>query len=104
MTAANDRRMRAGDMLVYTSAYRWQDGICLAEVLDFPGTVTFGHNLDEARTLLADALKLMAEVRLGRGEALPVPDPHRHDAAAEIEEPIYLVLHAGSRLRQRVAP
>jgi hypothetical protein len=31
------------DMLVYKSAYRWEDGVCLGEVLDFPGTVSFGH-------------------------------------------------------------
>lgn len=91
-------------MLVYKAAYRWEEGVCLAEVLDFPGTITFGHSLEEARVFLADALKLMAEVRLDRGETLPAPDPQRHDPAAEIEEPIYLVLQAGSRLRQRVAP
>jgi predicted RNase H-like HicB family nuclease len=91
-------------MLAYKAAYRWEDGVCLAEVLDFPGTLTFGHTLDEARVFLADALKLMAEVRLEKGEPLPVPDPSRNDPAAEIEEPIYLILQAGSQLRQRVAP
>jgi predicted RNase H-like HicB family nuclease len=91
-------------MLAYKAAYRWEDGVCMAEVLDFPRALTFGHTLDEARVFLADALKLMAEVRLEKGEPLPVPDPQRHDPAAELEEPIYLVLQAGSRLRQRVAP
>jgi len=91
-------------VLAYKAAYRWEEGVCLAEVLDFPGVFTFGHSLKEARVYLADALKLMAEHRLEQGEPLPTPDPQKHDPAAEIEEPIYLVLQAGTRLRQRAAP
>lgn len=78
-------------MLVYKSAYRWEEGVCLGEVLDFPGTVSFGQTLDEARRNLAGALSDMAETNLLRGEPLPVPDPSRTDPEAELEEPIYLV-------------
>lgn len=90
-------------MLVYKSAYRWEDGVCLGEVLDFPGTVSFGQTLDEARRNLAGALSDMAETNLLRGEPLPVPDPSRTDPEAELEEPIYLVLQTGQQLSLQVA-
>jgi predicted RNase H-like HicB family nuclease len=90
-------------MLVYKSAYRWEDGICLGEVLDFPGAVSFGHSLDEARENLAGALRDMAETNLLRGEPLPVPDPARADPQAELDEPIYLVIQAGQHISTQVA-
>lgn len=90
-------------MLVYHSAYRWEEGICLGEVLDFPGTVSFGHSLDESRENLAGALRDMAETNILRGEPLPVPDPGRSDPQAELQEPIYLVLQAGQQITQQVA-
>jgi predicted RNase H-like HicB family nuclease len=89
-------------VLVYKSAYKWEEGVCLGEVLDFPGTVSFGYTLEEARANLAGALRDMAETNLLRGEPLPVPHPGRSDPLAELEEPIYLVLAAGqpvTRLR-----
>ena len=79
-------------MLVYKSAYKWEAGVCLGEVLDFPGTVSFGQTLDEARANLASALRDMAETNLLRGEPLPIPDATRTDAQADLEEPNYLVL------------
>ena len=82
-------------MLIYKSAYKWEEGVCLGEVLDFPGTVSFGRTLDEARANLAGTLCDMAETNLLRGEALPVPDPARSDPEAELEEPIYLVPQTG---------
>jgi predicted RNase H-like HicB family nuclease len=90
-------------MLVYKSAYRWEGAICLGEVLDFPGTVSFGHSLDEARENLAGALRDMAETNLLRGEPLPVPDPARSDPQAELDEPIYLVLQTGQHISTQVA-
>lgn len=90
-------------MLVYKSAYKWEDGLCLGEVLDFPGTVAAGSALDEARKNLAAALRDMAETNLLRGEPLPLPNPSLSDAESELEEPIYLVLQAGQTLVQEVA-
>ncbi|HEY2249958.1 MAG TPA: type II toxin-antitoxin system HicB family antitoxin [Planctomycetaceae bacterium] len=89
-------------MLVYKSAYRWENGICLGEVLDFPGTVSFGQSLDEARENLAGALRDMAETNLLRGEPLPMPDASRSDPQADLDEPIYLVLQAGQHISQQV--
>lgn len=85
-------------MICYKAAYRVEDGVFIGEVLDFPGTVSFGKALDDARENLASALVDMAETNLLRGEGLPVPDATRTDPEAELEEPIYLVLHAGHRL------
>jgi predicted RNase H-like HicB family nuclease len=90
-------------MLTYKSAYRWEEGVCLGEVLDFPGTVSFGHTLDEARKNLAGALRDMAETNLLRGEPLPLPNPSRIDPQAEIEEPIYLILQTGQQISEHVA-
>jgi predicted RNase H-like HicB family nuclease len=91
-------------VLIYKSAYKWEEGVCLGEVLDFPGTVSFGYTLDEARANLAGALRDMAETNLLRGEPLPTPDPVRSDPQAEIEEPIYLVLQVGQIISETVSP
>ncbi len=40
-------------MLTYKSAYKWEDGVCLGQVLDFPGTVAAGDSLPSARKNLA---------------------------------------------------
>ncbi|HXH09507.1 MAG TPA: type II toxin-antitoxin system HicB family antitoxin [Alphaproteobacteria bacterium] len=86
-------------MLTYKAMYTFLDQGVHAEVLDFPGTITFGENLDEARRLLASALEDMAETNLLRGEPLPRPDPSRTDPEADLEEPIHLLLIASSRVR-----
>jgi predicted RNase H-like HicB family nuclease len=91
-------------MLTYKAAYKFQDGVFLGEVLDFPGTVACGSSLDEARRNLATALVDMAETNLLRGECLPMPDEGRLDDSADLEEPIHLVLQAGCGLSISVAP
>ncbi len=89
-------------MLIYKSVYKWDEDVCVGEVLDFPGTVACGSTLTEARTRLAEALRDMAETNLLRGESLPLPDDRRTDADADLEEPIYLLLQAGQQLSQQV--
>jgi predicted RNase H-like HicB family nuclease len=86
-------------MLTYKAMYKFLDQGVHAEVLDFPGTITSGKNLEEARRMLASALVDMAETNLLQGEPLPRPDPSRTDPEADIEEPIYLILTAASRVR-----
>jgi len=90
-------------MLTYKSAYKWEEGVCLGEVLDFPGTVSCGSTLNEARANLAEALRDMAETNLLRGEPLPSPDDRRNDPDADLQEPIYLLLQTGQHLSQQVA-
>ena len=90
-------------MLIYHSSYKWTEGVFLGEVLDFPGTVSCGATLDEARANLASALQDMAETNLLKGEALPLPNANRTDADADVEEPIYLLLTTGQQLLQSVS-
>jgi hypothetical protein len=86
------------EMLTYKAMYKFLDKGVHAEVLDFPGVITCGANLDEARRLLASALVDMAETNLLAGEALPTPDPASTDPDADVEEPIHLLLTATSRV------
>lgn len=85
-------------MLIYKAMYKYVDGGVHAEVLDFPGAMTCAENLPEARRLLASALVDMAETCLLLGESLPRPDFTLTHPEADIEEPIYLLLTAASRV------
>jgi predicted RNase H-like HicB family nuclease len=85
-------------MLTYKAMYRFVDHGVHGEVLDFPGVITFGNDLEEARRLLASALVDMAETSLLHGEPLPRPDSTRTDPDADLEEPIHLLLSAASRV------
>ncbi len=85
-------------MLTYKAMYKFLDDGVHAEVLDFPGAITCGADLHEARRLLASALVDMAETSLLMGEPLPVPDPSRTDPDADLEEPIHLLLSASTQV------
>jgi predicted RNase H-like HicB family nuclease len=89
-------------MLTYKAMYRFLDDSVHAEVIDFPGVISCGANLEEARRMLASALVDMAETNLLLGEPLPKPDPSCSDPEADIEEPIFLLLTGTSRVS--VAP
>lgn len=67
-----------------------------AEVLDFPGVLSCGKDLDEARHMLSSALVDMAETCLIHGRALPVPQPDLTNTDADLAEPIHLLLTASS--------
>lgn len=81
-------------MLVYKAAYTFdeedENGWIIGQVLDFPGTVTQGRGLDDARRMLASALVDMAETNLLDGRRLPQPDSSLSDPDADLEEPILL--------------
>ncbi|MFM9961291.1 MAG: type II toxin-antitoxin system HicB family antitoxin [Planctomycetaceae bacterium] len=85
-------------MLTYKAMFKFVDGGVHAEVLDFPGAITCGRDLDEARRLLSSALVDIAETRCLQGQALPTPDPNVSDSEADLEEPIHLLLNASSRV------
>ncbi|MBI4605595.1 MAG: hypothetical protein HY721_26825 [Planctomycetes bacterium] len=85
-------------MLTYKAMYKFLPSGVHAEVLDFPGVISFGGDLPEARRLLASALVDMAETNLLQGEALPRPNPALSDPEADIEEPIHLMLKAAARV------
>ncbi len=77
-------------MLTYKAMYKFIDEGVHAEVLDFPGAISFGRDLEDARRMLGAALVDMAETNLIRGEPLPQCDATRTDPEADIEEPIHL--------------
>jgi predicted RNase H-like HicB family nuclease len=85
-------------MLTYKAMYKFLDQGVHAEVLDFPGTISFGATLEEARRFLASALVDMAETNLLRGESLPHPNPSCTDSEADLEEPIHLLLQAATHV------
>jgi predicted RNase H-like HicB family nuclease len=85
-------------MLTYKAMYKFLDDGVHAEVLDFPGAISCGRDLEEARRMLASALVDMAETNLLLGEPLPRPDPTCTDSEADLEEPIHLLLTAASRV------
>ena len=85
-------------MLVYKAMYKYLDQGVHAEVLDFPGVITWSETLEDARQLLASALVDMAETNWAKCEALPQPDPASTDFESDLEEPIYLLLQATSQV------
>jgi len=85
-------------MLTYKAMYKYLDEGVHGEVLDFPGVITWGPDLEETRRLLASALVDMAETNLLKGEPLPQPDSTCTDSDADLEEPIHLLLQAASRI------
>jgi predicted RNase H-like HicB family nuclease len=79
-------------MITYTAGYKIDSDGVHAEVFDFPGVITCGSELNEAREMLADALVGMAEINLKWGEPLPKPNPTAVQADFDVIEPIRLVL------------
>jgi predicted RNase H-like HicB family nuclease len=86
-------------MLTYKAMYKFLDEGVHAEVLDFPGVITFGKDMDQARRLLAGALVDMAETNLALGEALPKPNDAVIDDEADLLEPIHLILEASAGVK-----
>ena len=88
--------------LEYTAAYYpIEDGWFMAEVLDFPGVVSQGRTLKSARRMVRDALRLMAECQLEKGEALPRPNPRAKDSKAVFQEKIPLKIRVRCGASQR---
>ena len=85
-------------MLTYRAMYKFVNGVVHAEVLDFPGVISVGRDLDDARNMLASALVDMAETNLLADEPLPRPDPTRTDPESDLEEPIHLLLTATTKV------
>lgn len=83
-------------MITYKAAFKSSDHGVHAEVLDFPGVVSCGRDLDHAREMLSGALADMAETYLLHGKPLPLPNQDQEDPEADLEEPIHLLLVASS--------
>jgi predicted RNase H-like HicB family nuclease len=86
-------------MLEYHAAYyRDEDGWYSVRLLDFPGVISQGRNLREARYMIRDALELMADCFLEQGRSLPRPNPRARDKKADRIEQICLGTKAVSRV------
>ncbi len=81
-------------MLTYKAMYKNVQGGVHAEVLDFPGAITFGRDLDDTRQRLASALVDMAETNLLAGEAMLLPDPTVKNEQADLLEPITVIVES----------
>ena len=68
--------------------YKFLDDTVHAEVLDFPGVISCGRDLDDARQMLRSALIDMAETNLLLGEPFPRPNPSATDPESDLEEPL----------------
>ena len=67
----------------------------VAEALDFPGAVTQGFDLSDARSMVASALEDLAQALLEEGKPLPVPSEDAHSPEADLVELVPLSIHAG---------
>ncbi len=88
-------------MLRYHVAYylpRGDDRMVVAEVLDFPGVLSQGFDLADARLMKFPdgALEDIAQMHLEEGKALPVPDPDATAADADLIELVPLSVEAGA--------
>ena len=90
-------------MLTYHAAFWTEEGVVMGKAVDFPGVIAYGKSIEEAKVSLSSALVDMAETALLRGEALPIPDPSAVDEGAELNEPIHLVLSAGTKVSVQVS-
>jgi hypothetical protein len=87
-------------MLQYKAGYKFVEGGVHAQVLDFPAAITSAEDLPRARRLLAAALIDVAEAAMESGHPLPVPNPTASHPEMDLEEPIYLHLHASSEVQE----
>lgn len=86
-------------MLRYPVAYylpRGEDRMVVAEVLDFPGVLSQGFDLPDARLMIASALEDIARMHLEEGKPLPVPNPEAAALNADLIELLPLSVRAAA--------
>ena len=71
----------------------------VAEALDFPGAMTQGFDLQDARLMIASALEDLAQALLEEGKPLPVPVGGAQSPDADLIELVPLSVYAGSAPR-----
>lgn len=71
----------------------------VAEVLDFPGVLSQGFDLADARLMIASALEDLAQMYLEEGKPLAMPNPEAVAPDADLIELVPLSVEArASRL------
>ena len=66
----------------------------VVETVDFPGAVTQGFDLADARLMIASAMEDLAGCLLEEGKPLPTPNPDA-SADADLIELVPLSVHVG---------
>jgi predicted RNase H-like HicB family nuclease len=87
-----------GRMLRYHIAFHLPHaagGMVVAEALDFPGAVTQGFDLADARLMIASAMEDLAHCLLEEGKPLPIPNPGA-TGDADLIELVPLSVHVGA--------
>jgi len=72
-------------------------GMVVAEGLDFPGAVSQGFDLPDARLMIASAMEDLAQLLLEEGKPLPTPSVDAPPSDADLIELIPLSVHVGAR-------
>lgn len=91
--------MRRDNILQYHAAFYLPGAggkMVIAEVLDFPGAVSQGFDLADARLMISSALKDLAQSLLEDGKRLPGPNPDASDPAADLIEWMPLSIEVGT--------
>ncbi|MEK7407964.1 MAG: type II toxin-antitoxin system HicB family antitoxin [Acidobacteriota bacterium] len=86
-------------MVRYHVAYylpRGQDRMIVAEALDFPGVLSQGFDLADARLMIASALEDMAQLYLEEGKPLPLPNAAASAPDADLVELVPLSVEVGT--------
>ena len=86
-------------MLRYHVAFylpRTAGAMVVAEALDFPGAVTQGFDLPDARLMIASAMEDLAEIMLEEGKPLPVPNVESKAVDADLIEIVPLSVFVGT--------
>lgn len=89
-------------MLRYHVAFylpRSNGEMVVAQAIDFPGAVTQGFDLPDARLMIASALEDLAQSLLEEGKALPVPAADASAPEADLIELVPLSVYAGTMSR-----
>jgi predicted RNase H-like HicB family nuclease len=68
----------------------------VAEALDFPGAVSQGFDLQDARLMIASAMEDLAELLLEEGNPLPTPNQDASSTDADLIELVPLSVHVGA--------
>lgn len=72
------------------------DRMVVAEAIDFPGAVSQGFDLADARLMLSSAMEDLAQGLLERGMPLPRPDPDASAPGADLIELVPLSVEVGA--------
>lgn len=86
-------------MLRYHVAFylpRTTGAMVVAEALDFPGAVTQGFDLPDARLMIASAMEDLAGILMEEGKPLPVPNVDARAVDADLIEIVPLSVHVGT--------